>query len=675
MAGYEIGISGLHAAQKALDIIGNNIANAATEGYHRQEVMLQPADEVYTNGQKVGQGVEITDIRRLFNHILEDEILRQTSSESDMEKRLEVLRVIENAFGELSNEGLSTAIDEFYASFKDLSLHPNDVNLQSSVLSAAKTLANQFRSLATVISDVEDMIFSEAVSTVDRVNILASEIAKLNKEVYEQMVRGHNANNIMDQRDKLVSELSQLIGIRTAIRDNGMVDITASDVSLVVGANITELEIGLETDGQNYQLGLRPKESDKYDTQLTGGVLGGLFKLKNELVSDIHMQFDLLAQTLISQTNQLHVQGVGSDGSFSMLSGWTMSEMDVSDMQPPVSAGQIHIRVTDPAGDIQRYTITVDSTSTLESVGADIAAIPGLDQNTSVNSGRLQIIANAGYSFDFLPGVLSEPNLTVPDPLAGAGGGAAEMPPTIAVSGSYTGLSDETYTVTVNTVPPGQTYAIGTGSMELEFRNTSGAVVKTMDIGQGYVAGTKLILENGISLCLQSNGASPGFFNDGEQFVIGAIADSDTSGFLAAVGINSFFSGVDASSIAVSDFISQDPSRIAVSKSADMNDNLNATAIGELGDDVQAILSGLSPKQFYRKLVVDLGNELSVSQMQHDNLQSVQRSLEQQRDEISGVDVNEQASLMMVYERMFQAMSRYISTINQTYDTIMSILQ
>ena len=115
MAGYEIGISGLHAAQKALDIIGNNIANAATEGYHRQEVDLRPADEVYTNGQMVGQGVEYAGVRRMVNEIIESELLRQSSSLADIEKRLETLRTIENAFGELSSEGLSTALDNFFA--------------------------------------------------------------------------------------------------------------------------------------------------------------------------------------------------------------------------------------------------------------------------------------------------------------------------------------------------------------------------------------------------------------------------------------------------------------------------------------------------------------------------------------------------------------------------------
>ena len=675
MAGYEIGISGLHAAQQALDIIGNNIANAATEGYHRQEVDLRPADEVYTNGQMVGQGVEYAGVRRLVNEIIESELLRQGSSLADIEKRLETLRTIENAFGELSSEGLSTALDNFFASFNDLSLQPDDVNLQSSVLSSAETLANHFRSLGTVISNIEEMVYNEAVSSVERINLLAGQIARMNTEVYTQEMRGNDANNTMDQRDMLIAELSELIGIRTVVRDTGMVDITASDVSLVVGSTATELEAGLVLDGQQYQLGLRPKETQEYDTNISGGVLGGLFKLKNELVHGVKTQLDMLAQSIISQTNQLHVQGVGANGTFTMLSGWTMAETDVAKMEPPVTDGQIHIRVTDSTGQVTRHMVSVDGSSTLSSIAADIASIPGLDQNTGVNTGRLQIIANSGYSFDFLGGTLSVPNTTVPDPLVGAGAGLDQLPPAIGVSGGYTGTVDETYTCTVKTTPPGQTYAIGSGTMELEIQNTAGAVLKTVNIGEGYVAGTSFILDNGVKIRLEANGISPGYLNDAEQFTIEALASSDSSGFLAAVGVNSFFSGTDANSIGVSGFVRDSGSNIAVSRTVEMTDNLNASAIAALGDSAQDALGNLSPKEFYRKLVVDLGNEVSITEMQHSNVQSIHHSLEQQRDEISGVDINEQASLMMLYERMFQAMARYMNTISETYETVLTIIQ
>jgi flagellar hook-associated protein 1 FlgK len=230
MAGYEIGISGLHAAQQALEIIGNNIANAATKGYHRQEIILRPAAEAYSNGQMVGQGVNYQGIRRMIDQTLDDEILRQQSSLSELDRQLQTLKSLESAFGELTGSGLSTTLDTFFSAFDNLSTRPQDVNLQSAVLAAAETLTNQFRSLGEVTANMEDTMFTEAKSTINRINQLASQIAAMNQEIYTQKMRGFDTSNSMDQRDGLIIELSQLTGISTVLRDTGMVDVMASEI-------------------------------------------------------------------------------------------------------------------------------------------------------------------------------------------------------------------------------------------------------------------------------------------------------------------------------------------------------------------------------------------------------------------------------------------------------------
>lgn len=683
MAGYEIGISGLHAAQQALQIIGNNIANAATPGYHRQEIVLRPATEAYSNGQMVGQGVEYSGVRRMVNMILDGEIARQESSLSELDRQLETLKTLESAYGELATSGLSTTLDTFFAAFDDLATRPQDVNLQSSVIAAAETLSNQLRSLGTVTEAIQSTMFSEAQSTVERINSLAEQIAALNQEVYTQKMRGFDASNTMDQRDGLVIELSHLTGISTILRDTGMLDVTASNVSLVVGSVSTQIEAGLVDDNGRYLLGLRPKDTEVYDTHISGGVLGGIFALRNTIVQEMSDKLDSLAQTLISQVNRLHVQGVGLSGGFTSLTGWTMSETSLSEIVPPVEAGTIYVRVTDPSGQDIRYSVNVTGSSTLDSVAADLAAIPGLDDNTGVNNGRLQIVANTGYTFDFLPGVLSRPTTTVPDPLDGAGTLASEAPPVISVGGIYTGTTDETYSCTVSTVPPGATYAIGTGTMELEVRNSAGVVVKKANIGEGYAPGTlngpeeesSIVLENGVKVILKTNGASPGYLNDGEVFTVDAVASSDTSGFLAAAGINTFFSGSDASSISLTDYVKLDGRNIAVSRGTDLMDNTNAIAMGRLGDTNLSTFGGQTLKEYYRQFSVSLGNEISIKQMQYDNTDGVLQSLKKQQDNVSGVDVNDQASLMMLYERMFQAMARYMNTVSNTLETVTSILQ
>lgn len=673
MAGYDIGISGLHAAQKALRIIGNNIANAATEGYHRQEIDLRPAADAYTNGAILGQGVQYAGVIRKIDAVLESEILRQESSLAEMERRLEMLRTVESAFGELTTGGLSTAMDEFFAAFHDLSLRPEDVNMQGEVLSKAQSLVTQMNSMATMAFNMDEMAYSESLATVERINLLAEQITILNKEVYDQKMRGYNPNNTLDQREKLITELGRLIGIRTYVRDNGMVDIIASDVSLVLGSLASTVEIGLVHDGESYQLGLRTAGANSYSTEISGGKLGGLFDLRNTTLLELQDRLDLLAKTIITETNKLHAQGVGQDGSFTSLAGWTMSQTVVSQIDPPITPGTFYIRVTDPDGHTVSHGITITASSTLEEIADDLADITGLE-GTGFRGGRLQIIADTGYSFDFLPGVRTTPVATVPDPLAGAGPADNQAPPTIQMSGDYTGTVNQTFTATVNTLPPGETFIIGNGTMELAITDGSGATVATVNIGQDYRPGQSISIGDGIVITLDINGTSPGYLNDGDAFHIEALADSDPTGFLAAVGMNCFFSGTTANDIGLSDFISSSSRHIATSRSPLQNGSTNAALLAKLGDKALGALGSYTMKDYYRQIAVGLGNDISVTQMQYENTEGVLRGLSEQREVVSGVDINDQASLMMMFERMFQAMARYMNTITETQKTILTLV-
>ena len=674
MAGYDIAITGMDAAQRALSVIGNNIANAATPGYHRQEVDLRPADEVYTNGFMIGRGVDFAGIRRNVDKLLESELIRQQSALSSLERRSDSLQIIESAMGELTESGISASLDEFFGAMYQLSLRPEDTSLQTGVISSAESLATQISNLGTLLSNLQETFFSEAQDLASELNGLSEQIAQLNQEIYNQTIQGQDASNITDQRDQLVREMGEIVSIKTYSRDYGIVDVIVADIPLVVGSVGGQIKIGLVEKAGEFQLGLTPVESESYNTEVTGGKLGGLFELHNSIVKDIKDDFDLFTQTLVSEINKVHLQGVGSAGSFNSLSGWSMTDPDVADFVPAVVDGTIYIRVIDSSGDAQRYAVNVDaSTSTLASVAADLALIPGLT-NTAVNGDRLQIVANTGYQFDFLPGVMSTPTTTVPSPLAGAGAGADQAPPAVTVSGLYSGATNQTYTCTVNTSPPGQTLAVGNGTMELVVQDGSGTTVSTIQIGSEYTPGTTFIIDEEISISLDINGASAGYLNDGDVFTVQALSNSDTSGFLAAVGINCFFTGTDSNSISLTDAVRLSGTRIAVSRGQDGDDNRNVLQMARLGEDTLSALSDVSLKDYYRRVAVDVGHQLSVTELQYENSNAMMRNLEQQRDETSGVDINEEASLMMIYERVFQAMAKYMSTVASTQDMIMGIL-
>ncbi|MHC4087609.1 MAG: flagellar hook-associated protein FlgK [Planctomycetota bacterium] len=658
MDSFSIGLSGLDAAQKALDTIGNNIANAATEGYHRQRINLTPGYTSKVGSVILGGGVDVAGITRMIDHFLEQEMLRQQSSLGQVSQEFATLRTVETAFGELSSgSGLNTAIDEFFNALQDLSAHPTEIIWQSQAVTAAETMAYQFRTLGEFLTTLEDQLILEAENTMEQINTLINRTAELNYNIERIEISGGQANNLRDQRDQCITELSELINVDTQIKEYGVVNVSVAGIPVVTSATQTELEVGLRSDGK---LGISVAGVNIYSTDVQSGRLGGLLSLKNEIISDIHSDLDTLASAIIQQINQYHVQGVGSEGSFSQLTGWTNTSGDLSDFST-VSAGYTYIRVTDTSsGAVTRTAIPIlqgVASDTLTEIAGYITSNVANVTATVNSSNQLTITADAGYEFDFLPCVLSEPTTST---LAGV------SPPTISVSGIYTGTANDTLRFSVSGAG-----AVGNGSLQLEVRDGGGAgdVIATLNIGSGYAAGDLLDLGNGIKISL-----STGDFGAVDNFDVDVFAGSDTSGLLGAIGINTFFSGSSAVNMAVCSDISATPERIATSLGADMTDNTNASLMAGLKDQALSSLNTMTPVEFYRRLVTDIGQQLYLKNIHQDNIEMISQNLVNQQTEISGVNINDEAAQMLVFEQMYQAMAKYMNTVQSSISSLMELI-
>ncbi len=652
MDSFSIGISGLNAAQKAFDIIGNNVANAATDGYHRQRIELRPAYSGQVGSILLGGGVEVAGITRLIDGLLEQEILRQKSLLGQVSQEFSTLRTVENAFGEfLGGTGLSTALDNFFNALQDLSAHPTEIIWQNQIVTVAKTMAGQFRTLGELLTSLKSQIELEAKNTIEQINLLTNRIAELNDNIEKHEISGGQDNNLRDQRDQSITELSELVGIETQTREYGVTDVYVGGTPVVIGATTINLETGLKEDGT---LGISVAGTSNFNINVQGGRLGGLLSLRNELVSDIRDDLDELATAMIQQINQYHVQGVGSTGSFTELTGWLVTSQNLADFGSNVTDGNIYIRVTNTStGVITRTEIPVDkSADSLSDIATRISAINGL--SASVVSSKLHIQANTNYKFDFLPAVLPEPTAST---LTGS-------PPSISVSGIYTGTSNDTFQFTVV-----GTGSVGNGTLQLEVRNGAAELVSTLNVGAGYAAGDNLDIGNGIKISL-----STGDLNAGETFDVAAFSNSDTSGVLAAVGINTFFSGSNASNIAVCSDISATPGRVASALGSDMTDNTNALRMEGLRDKALTSLNSMTPGEFYRQMVTDIGQQLFVKQARKDNIESMIQNLSNQQGEISGVNINDEAAQMLAFEQMFKAMGKYLNTVHSSLLTLMQLL-
>ena len=266
-------------------------------------------------------------------------------------------------------------------------------------------------------------------------------------------------------------------------------------------------------------------------------------------------------------------------------------------------------------------------------------------------SSKLSISADANYKFDFLPGVLSEPTTN-------------NLTPDVSISGIYTGSANQTYTCTV----------VGNGdvgiasSLQIEVK-IGAAVVKTVSVGSGYAAGDRLDIGDGIFISIGT-----GTLNDGEEFTIEALANSDTSGVLAAAGINTFFSGSGASDITVCSDIAATPGRVATALGAEMTDNANALRLAGLRDQAVSSLNTMTPREFYHRMITDIGQQLSIKKMRQDNIEVMVQNLANQQSDVSGVSINDEAAQLLIFEQMFQAMAKYIATIQSMISSVMEII-
>ncbi len=670
MTNFSIGLSGLDAAQKALDVIGNNIANAATEGYHRQRIDLSPAYSSQQGDTLLGGGVDVKGITRMIDSLLEQEILRQQSALEHVSQEFGTLRTIENTLGELSTDdgGLNATIDRFFNSLQDLSAHPTENIWQNQIVSDARAMAGEFRAIGEFLAALDTRIGLEVENIIDSINTLTTQIAELNDKIETVEMVGAQANNMRDQRDRCISELSELIGIQTLGREHGVVDVSVGGIPLVIGVSAYELESGFDENGE---LGISIADTYNYATDVQGGKIGGLLSLKNELVSDISDNLDSLAAAIIQEINQYHVQGVGSEGSFTSLTGWLNASGDLTDISN-VTAGSIFVRVTNTVTKaITRTEITVDpdnpaDNDSLSDIATALSLITGLTASAN-SSNQLTIIAATGYKYDFLPAVLGAPE-------AADISFSGSSNPTVSASGIYTGSSNDNDTLTFTVSGTGE---VGVDDdLTIMVTDDDANEIATINIGSGYSAAVSSddsdridIGSTGIKIAL-----SIGDLVDGDSFSLDVFANTDTSGVLAAVGINTFFSGAGAVDMAVSADLIADSKRVAVALGAEMDDNANAERMADVRDDAITDLGSLTCGEYYRQMVTDIGQQLSLKQMRQDNLEIMMLNLSNQQAETSGVNINDEATQLLIFEQMFQAMAKYMNTINAAVSSIMELL-
>lgn len=297
-------LTALRAAQTGIDTSAHNIANANTPGFTRQRMTITTNTPFQSKVGPIGTGVDVESISRLRDEFLD---LRLHTSNSTL-GRLEVSADLLSRAEALLNEpeaGVSTELNELFAAFDELSLHPGDEAVRTTVLSVAETVASRIRTVAASYVSLADDVQTQFEDALTKVNDQLEQAASLNQQIHAiQGASGGVPNDLLDRRDLLIDELSRSLGVTSAYDQDGSVRISLNGFDLVSGSRANTLE--LQSDGSL----LHPSGQ----TVAPGGRVEGLQEFVLTTMPDLQDDLDDFVSDLVTQLNGQHALGLDLDG-------------------------------------------------------------------------------------------------------------------------------------------------------------------------------------------------------------------------------------------------------------------------------------------------------------------------------------------------------------------------
>ncbi|HVT34471.1 MAG TPA: flagellar hook-associated protein FlgK, partial [Nevskiaceae bacterium] len=233
-----IGTSALLAYRSALDTISHNIANANTDGYSRQRVDLEARPPQVAGNGYVGSGVQVQTTSRVSDSLVNQRLVADNSSYSRLDTFQQMAARADDLLSN-SDTGLATPLQNFFSAMDGVAAAPASTAARQTLLSSADTLAGRFGDLSNQLSGMESDINGQLSTAVDQINQLAGSIAQLNDRIASGAgsANGNPPNDLLDQRDSLIKQLSSQIGVSTVTKTDGSVDVfAAGGQALVLGS-------------------------------------------------------------------------------------------------------------------------------------------------------------------------------------------------------------------------------------------------------------------------------------------------------------------------------------------------------------------------------------------------------------------------------------------------------
>lgn len=558
----QIANNALIAAQLGLQVTSNNVANANTPGYIRQNLVLQPAATQRYGGLLLGLGVDVAAVVQQTDRFLEERVRNAASDLANSEAQDNTYVQLESLIGELSDTDLSSSLSNFFNSIHDILNQPDSASVRNLAVLQGRTLTQDISRLDQRVREIRTDVNQQIGASAERINSLLRKVADLNLQI--AIAEGGNtvasdAVGLRDQRVSTLDELASIIDIQAVEQETGDVTVFSGGDYLVFQATYREVTAVTEPQGDLSAYEIRLAATDA-PLSSTSGELAGLISARDTILGGFLDQLDTFTKNLMFEFNKLHSSGQGLVG----LNNVT-GEFAVNDTAAALDHAGLTFTPVNGSFDVLVRNQQTGLTTTTQ-IRVDLN---GLDEDTSL------------------------------DDLA-------------AALNNIDGLA-----------------AVVTPNRKLQITGDSSLVTF-------------------------------GFAND-------------TSGVLAALGVNTFFSGTGATNIGVSEAIRTDPAKFAASAGGIAEDTAVAVKLANLLDTPLASLSGSKLSVQYDRMIGEVTQGAAVTKSVADGFRTFHSTLDSQLLAIQGVNIDEEAIRMIGYQRAFQASAKVIATINEMLDVLVNL--
>ena len=651
-----LGLSGLNAAQWGLTTTGQNISNASTPGYTIETPVFAETGGQYTGSGYLPQGVSTVTVTRQYSQYLTTQLNNAQSSSSSLSTYNSLISQLNNLVGS-PTAGIASAITSYFTGMQNVANNASSLATRQTAMSGAQTLANQINAAGQQYDALRESVNTQLSNTVSQINSYTQQIAQLNGQINAASTQGQPPNQLLDQRDLAVSNLSQLIGVQV-VNSNGAYSVFMSNGQPLVSAgNSFNLGTAPSTGDSSElsvqylgQAGANPAAApqDLPDSKIEGGTLGGLVAFRSQTLDPAEAQLGAIAVSFASQVNAQNALGITLAG---VQGGALFSVGSPTVYANTQNTGNASLSVSfanaaqPTPGD---YTLAFNGSSytlTDNSTGTVVGSASNLSQPINGLNFSMTGTMNAGDSFTVEPtrGALNSFATATTD--ASAIAAASPVLGAAATTNTGTGAISPG-TVTAGYTMPGSTTTLtynGTGLTGFPVGSTvtvAGSPATTYSITS---ATTVVPYSSSTGASLTINNTSAGQMNKVSVTISGVPAAGDKFTIGPNTGAN--------------------------------NDGRNALALSNLSTAKSMNGGTVTLTGAYANYVNEIGNQTNQIQTASTAQASLVTQITTAQQSVSGVNINEEAANLLQYQQLYQANSKVIQTAQTLFQTLLGIFQ